>query len=323
MFGISSSNMILNLPFSALRAFEVVVRHTSFSAAADELGVSQSAVSQHVKSLEEWLGQDLLIRGARNSLPTREGEMLARAVSDGLGRISQVCASLRDRRRADNTIVISCLPGFAFTWLFSRLIRFDLTHPDMAISITTDTGTGPFSAADADIGICYGFGHHPGLHVERLMEERIFPVCAPGLLSRPGDRGGENGIEAFLAANTLVHDEHGNFGGSQPSWEFWARECGVTLAPRQAPRRFGQSNMVVQSAIEGRGVALGREPLVIDALQDGRLVRPFPHIAQSALSYWLVCPVQSQDQPKNRDFISWLHDEVAAQPDVPPSVKNE
>ena len=106
--------MIVNLPYSALRAFEAVVRHSGFSPAAAELGVSQSAVSQHVRALEEWLGLELLVRGARSSRPTREGELLALAISEGLGRISDVCTQLRDKTRTDRTIVISCLPGFAF-----------------------------------------------------------------------------------------------------------------------------------------------------------------------------------------------------------------
>ena len=129
MADIRVANMLLNLPYSALRAFEAVVRHCGFSAAASELGVSQSAVSQHVKTLEEWLGQDLLVRGARQSRPTREGEQLAQAISEGLGRISDVCGQLRDRQRSDRTIMVSCLPGFAFNWLFPRLLRFDLAHP--------------------------------------------------------------------------------------------------------------------------------------------------------------------------------------------------
>jgi len=306
--------MIVNLPFSALRAFEAVVRCHGFSAAADELGVSQSAVSQHVKALEEWLGHELLTRGARQSVPTREGDLLARAIAEGLGRISDVCTRLRDRRRADSTIVISCLPGFAFTWLFPRLLHFDLKHPDMALSITTDTGRGPFTASDADVGISYGFGHHPGLHAERLMEERLFLVCAPKLLKKASGVG----IETFLTRNTLLLDEHADFGGSQPTWEFWARECGVTLANQLPPRRFGQSHMVVHGAIQGLGLALGREPLVIDALRDGRLVRPYEHIATSPLSYWLVFPAHTRDMPKNHAFIEWIHEEAADQPDLPP-----
>ena len=103
--------MIINLPYSALRAFEAVARHGGFSSAAGEFGVSQSAISQQVKSLEEWLGQELLIRGARQSVLTREGKQLAQATSEGLGHISDICSQLRDRNRKNKTIVISCLPG--------------------------------------------------------------------------------------------------------------------------------------------------------------------------------------------------------------------
>lgn len=110
MIAIRISNMILNLPFAALRAFEAVSRHGSFSEAANELGVGQSAVSQHVKSLEEWLGQDLITRGSRRSFPTRDGARLALSISEGLGQISEVCEDIRDKHRDDKTIVISCHP---------------------------------------------------------------------------------------------------------------------------------------------------------------------------------------------------------------------
>jgi len=313
MLCISSANMIVNLPYSALRAFEAVVRHANFSAAAVELGVSQSAMSQHVKSLEEWLGHDLLVRGARRSTPTREGEQLARAIADGLGRISDVCSDLRDRTRSDKTIVISCLPGFAFTWLFPRLLRFDLAHPHLSISIATDTGQGPILGPDADVGIRYGFGDYPGFHVERLMEEHLFPVCAPSLMN--SDPGLPD--VAALTHHTLLQDENLNFGGSNPTWDYWAEECGVQLPLPRRTRRLGQANLVVQAAIEGLGVALGREPLVIDALIDGRLVRPLPQITRSPLSYWLVHRRDAHQNGKVAEFVSWIHTEVQAQPDVP------
>lgn len=308
--------MILNLPFTALRAFEVVVRRSSFSAAAEELGVSQSAISQQVKALEEWLGQDLLTRGARQSVPTRDGETLARAIAEGLGRISETCIALRDRKRSNNTIVISCLPGFAFTWLFPRLLRFDMEHPELSISITTDTGQHPFTARQADIGIRYGFGDSPGFHVERLMEERIFPVCAPALITPDAPAN----VEAFLATNTLLHDELADFKGSQPTWSYWAQECGVDQPKPAGSRRFGLSNMVIEAAINGLGVALGREPLVIDALFAGRLVRPYPQIAKSQLSYWLVYPPRAEETPKIYEFLNWIRREVREQPDIPPHI---
>ena len=305
--------MIINMPFASLRAFEAVCRLSNFSAAAAELGVSQSAISQHVKVLEEWLGQDLLLRGARKSEPTLEGERLGRAISEGLGRLSDVCIDLRDRKRADRTIIISCLPGFAFTWLFPRLLRFDLAHPDLSISITTDTGPLPFSGTDADVGIRYGLGDNPGFHVERLMPERLFPVCAPAL------RDGAPGMATLsdLAHHTVLQDENLNFGASSPTWEYWAREAGVRLPEPIRTRRLGQSNLVIQAAIEGLGVALGREPLVVDALVAGKLVRPFPEIVSSPLSYWLVCRAGMLESAKVQVFMSWIKSEAASQPQIP------
>ncbi len=307
--------MIINLPYSALRAFEAVVRLSGFSAAATELGVSQSAVSQHVKSLEEWLGQDLLLRGARHSRPTREGEQLALAISEGLGRISEVCAQLRDKRRADRTIVISCLPGFAFNWLFPRLLRFDLAHPDLSISIATDTGERPFSASDADVGIRYEKGNETSLSIDLLMGERLFPVCSPALLPQL------KSIED-LAKTTLLIDENLPRGESSPTWDFWARDNDIALPKPLRTRQLGQSNMVVQAAIEGLGVALGREPLVIDALCDGRLVRPFPQVSKSYYSYWLVRRPETRDSDKASIFLDWVKSEAASQPDIPPLSQN-
>jgi LysR family glycine cleavage system transcriptional activator len=302
--------MIINLPYSTLRAFEAVVRHRGFSAAAHELGVTQSAISQHVKSLEEWLGQDLLIRRARQSRPTLEGEQLAGAISEGLGRISEVCTQLRDKRRGERTIVISCLPGFAFNWLFPRLLRFDLAYPDLSISIATDTGGQPFSGAYADIGIRYGQGDFRGLTAELLMDERLFPVCSPALL--PKLQTIEN-----LAEQTVLIDENLPQGSASPTWDFWARDQNITLPAAKRTRRLGQSNMVIQAAIEGLGVAMGREPLVIDALHDGRLVRPFPEVSSSMYGYWLVREPGSRDSEKINVFLDWIKSEVAAQPDLP------
>lgn len=302
--------MILNLPYASLRAFEAVVRLGSFSAAANDLGVSQSAVSQHVKSLEEWLGQELLVRGARTSKGTRHGTLLAREIDRGLGGISEVCSQIRTASHEDSTVVISCLPGFAFTWLFPRLLRFDLAHPDLSISIATDTGGRPFNPADADIGIRYGHGEFPNLQVDHLMSERLFPVCAPSVAQSLTD-------VASLGSHTLLQDEILNFGSAHPSWEYWAASCGVYLPSRAKTRRFGQSNMVIQAAIEGLGVALGREPLVLDALSDGRLVRPFPQITKSPLSYWIVRRKQADDSPKVLEFLKWIKAEAQDQPDIP------
>lgn len=301
-----------NLPFTALRTFEAVARLRGFGRAAEELGVTQSAVSQHVKALEEWLGCRLLIRGGGKVSPTDAGARLAIAIAEGFGQVSVVCGDLREASQDDRTIGLSCLPGFAVNWLFPRLIGFDQIHPEFPVSILTSALLANFVDDDVDIAIRYGPGGYSGLHVERLLSERLFPVCAPSLLAsgpvlrQPTD----------LARHTLLVDDVADVGGSPPTWDYWARETGVTLPKSVRQRRFGQSNMVVQAAISGLGVALGREPLVIDALADGRLVRPFSGMVGSQFSYWLVCPASALQSPRVRALRDWLVEEAARQPPI-------
>lgn len=300
--------MITNLPFTALRAFEVVVRLHGFARAAEELGISQSAVSQHVRTLEDWMGQRLLVRGARATYPNEEGQMLAHAVAEGLGRISDICLKLRSRNPREAAISVSCLPGFAINWLFPRLIRFDQQHPDVTVSIATTPRPVTFSSGEADVAIRYGMGRYPGLYVRKLLGETLFPVCSPALLE------GDPPLRtmADLAGHTLLVDDLAPVGGRPPTWEFWARESGVTLPRPARVRRFGQSNMVIQAAIGGLGVALGRDALVMDALAEGRLCRPFAGEVQSDYAFWFVCPEGALENAWIRAFHDWLFSEAEA-----------
>jgi LysR family transcriptional regulator, glycine cleavage system transcriptional activator len=303
--------MKANLPFAALRTFESVARLRGFGRAAEELGVTQSAVSQHVKALEEWLGLQLLTRSTGRATPTEDGARLAQAVATGFGTIAELCHDLRDARSPNPAICLSCLPGFAVNWLFPRLINFDQRHPELPVSIITTSDVTSFEDGGANLAIRYGLGDYPGLHVEKLMAERLFPVCSPALLARQPLRHVSD-----LAQHTMLFDDLADTGGTPPTWEYWARELGIALPRPARTRRFAQSNMVVQAAISGFGVALGREPLVIDALADGRLVRPFPQMVESQFAYWIVCPTEALTATPFRAIRTWLHDEVARQPAV-------
>lgn len=301
-------NMIRNLPFTTMRSFESVARLGSFSRAAEELNVTQSAVSQHVKALEEWTGCVLLRRGRSGSEPTPEGASLAAAIASGLGQISDLCVQLQSRKQHDLPIVVSSLPGFAVNWLFPRLIGFDQDNPQLPVSIHTKTSGGDLVSSDSDLSIHYGLGNHRGMHVEKLLCETLTPVCAPAFLERIG------GLDtvADMARHTLLIDDVFDVGGEPPTWAYWAERTGLTLPRPAKTRRFGQSNMVVQAAIAGYGIALGRSPLVQSALQDGRLVAPFPHVVESQYSYWIVCPKNSLRSQRVRQFRDWLLDEAKA-----------
>ena len=298
--------MLPNLPFMAMRAFEAVVRLRSFGRAAEELGVTQSSISQHVKLIEEWIGHRLVVRGPRTSSATKEGQMLAVAISNGIGQISELCERLKGKPGKERAITVSCPPGFAVNWLFPRLMKFDQLHADTPVSISTDSSSTGFATGQTDLAILYGLGNHARLHVERLLNELIFPVCSPGLL-RDGPPLRE---VADLAHHTFLLDELAKNGGNPPTWEFWAEQTGHVLPRPARVRRFGQANMVVQAAVQGQGVALGRSPLILDALMQGTLVRPFGQAVRSEYSYWFVCPKESLGYERIQMFREWLISEA-------------
>ena len=312
------ANMSLTLPYVSLRTFESVVRLRGFGRAAEELSVTQSAVSQHIKALEEWTGHQLLVRGPRETLATAEGQILADAVMRGLGMIEEVCTTLKSSATDNQELIIACPPGFAINWLFPRLLRFDQEFPKYSVSIATQSDPVGLATGHIDAAIQYGPSGIPGHHAEKLMGERVFPVCAPELAGgpRPLRQIGD------LAQHTLLVDDLNANSGAPPTWEFWAESAGVTLPKTTRIRRFGQSNLVVQAARQGLGVALGREPLVIDALNDATLVRPFPQIAISEYAYWLVTPKKRAASKALTAFQGWLLHESSLQSDLPDPPSN-
>lgn len=285
-------------PMHLLRAFEAAARCGSFTAAAAELGLTQGAVSQSVRALEQRVGRALFRRHSRGNELTYDGQQLLEGVCDALERLGSALRSTA----ADRTLTVSVLPGFAVKWLFPRLIRFDQQYPEIEVSITTSAQLLTFNNGEADISIRYGRGNYPGLVVERLLDESMYPVCSPGLLAGDLPLGDVEDLRHHL----LLHDEIKEIDGIQPGWASWFRQVGVTPPKIPNNRRFGQSNMVIQAAIEGLGVALGRSPLTSDDLAGGQLVRPFGPAVPSGFSYYLVCPRAALDSPKVRVFRDWL-----------------
>ncbi|MFM8801431.1 MAG: transcriptional regulator GcvA [Tagaea sp.] len=288
-------------PISALRAFEAAARLRSFTLAADDLGLTQGAISHQGRGLEDQLGFELFRREPRRISTTAKGEQLAQAVREGLGTVARAIVELT-KTDAGPHLVVSTLAGFAVKWLFPRLIRFDEKHPRIELSIATTGQLADFSTGEADVAIRYGLGRYPGLHVEKILDEDMFPVCAPKLmrgakaLRKPAD----------LAGVPLLHDDITKLEGHTPGWRLWLSAAGVSGVDPAKGRRFGQSNMSIQAAIEGLGVALGRAPLVADDLAAGRLVRPFDLAVPSGYGYYFVCPPRALERPKVAAFRAWV-----------------
>jgi LysR family glycine cleavage system transcriptional activator len=291
---------------AALRAFEAASRLRSFTRAADELGLTQGAISHQIRALERLVGHALFDRERRQSTPTPRAEALASAIRDGLARIADAIEALQ-RTRAGPAIVVHVLPGFAVKWLFPRLIRFDELHPDVQVDIVATVQQAE-AWTDADIAIRYGLGAHAGLEVDHLLRERMFPVCSPALLH------GRRPLRApaDLAHHTLLHDQVVAQGGTPPSWQAWLVAAGVGGIDATRGRRYGQANMVIQAAIDGLGVALGRTALVHDDLAAGRLVAPFGPRVASEYGYALVCRPAALHAPPVAAFRKWLLAEAAA-----------
>lgn len=273
-----------NLPFASLRTFESVARLRGFGRAAEELGVSQSAVSQHVKALEKWLGVRLVRRGGGQVMPTRQGDLLATAVGDNFSAVAVLCQDLRATAGRRPSVTLSCPAGLAKAWLWPRLSAFDMAHPDLPLSVVTVPPGVALPDEDVDIVIHHSPGGIPGMQCERLMSEQILPVCAPALAS------GARPLRGLpdLARHTVLHEDARGSGLVAAGWRAWASHSGQTLPTPLRERYFDGSDLVLAAAEAGLGVAMGRRPVVDAALASGRLICPFGAPVATEARYWLV-----------------------------------
>lgn len=288
-------------PLNALRAFEAAANRESFSAGAAELNVTQAAVSHQVRALEAWFGFPLFRRDGRAVYLTDEGRQLFRATRSALDRISGETSRLLDRERL-GTVTLTTLQSFAATWLVPRLRRFRRRHPDIDVRITTRDEVIDLARSDVDLAIRYGLGDWPEMYVERLMGDDLFPVCSPELAAGPP------GLRSLadLRHHTLIHDDY------PVGWEAWLATVGAPgdIDASRGPL-YDSSSLVVDAAVAGDGVALGRSALVEDALADGRLVRPLDVALHGEFAYYFVCLPDALDRQAVRLFHDWLIEEVA------------
>jgi LysR family glycine cleavage system transcriptional activator len=284
---------------NALRAFEAAARHLSITKAADELAVTQAAVSHQVKSLEEFLGTKLFNRVNRGLVLTADGQTYWPALSDAFDGIDQATLRLKSAD-SSSTLTVSVLSSFAARWLVPRLGRFRELHPDIDVLIAPKDEFVDFQRENVDVGIRYGRGIYPGLRTDPLLEEEIFPVCSPAL------RDGSNPLAdpINLINHTLLHDD------GEAGWRQWLLAAHVDGVDTTRGPIFTDSSMSLQAAIEGQGVVLARGALAKADLESGKLVRLFDVALLADHAYFLVCPEATAGRPKVVAFRDWLLDEV-------------
>lgn len=293
-------------PYLSLRVFEAAARLSSFSRAADELGITAGAVSQHIRVLEEFAGQPLFRRLGRGVELTEAGRAAFGHASAAMAEVLQagraMRASLRGRR-----IAISTAPSFASKWLIPRLSRFQEQWPDIEVRMSADMALVDFAVSDIDLAIRYGPGGYEGLHCERLMSESVVVVASPRLL----DGRGPLRTVADLAGLPLIHDDATERDPSCPSWSMWFAARGQRREDAERGLRFNQSSLAIEAAVAGKGLVLAKRQLALRDIGEGSLVTAFDdQTAPVSFAYWLVWPRGRRFEPAQAAFLEWLRQQA-------------
>jgi LysR family glycine cleavage system transcriptional activator len=289
-------------PLNALRSFEVAARHLSFTKAAEELHVTHSAISHQIKALEEWLGTPLFRRVNRGLLLTEPGQAYLKPVRESFQRLGEATWRLKAKGRS-GPLTVSVMPSFASKWLVPRLRNFRDRHPDIDVRVSATPDLIDFDREDVDVAVRYGRGNWSSeLRSDLLIRESMFPVCSPKLL------------EGLLPLKTIQDLRHHtlltDYDWRVDFWQLWLDAAGITdLVPKHS-LSFNYSNLMLQAAIDGLGVALTQNALAGDDLAAGRLVRLFDVTLPTDYAYYVVTPMLSAMRPKIVAFRDWLVDEA-------------
>jgi LysR family transcriptional regulator, glycine cleavage system transcriptional activator len=294
-------------PLAALRAFEVAARHLSFTRAAEELSVSQTAVSHHVRTLEDFLGVSLFRRLPRKVELTSEGRAWAAAASEGFGKLYEANRTLRKAKpRSRPSVSVTIIPSFASRWLVPRLGRFLELHPNVDVRISPSSELVDLPASNMDLGIRYGSIHRfPGLSSELLYADSWVVVCSPQLRGLRGLRTVQD-----LSRFVLLRDD------TEGVWRTWFGARGCASEPGDRGALMDDSSMLVEACVRGHGVGMARFSLAAEDLASGRLVRPFPRIKPMATGgvYSIVWQRSRSLRPEVAAFRDWVLAEARTLP---------
>jgi LysR family glycine cleavage system transcriptional activator len=289
--------MTARLPsLNGLRAFEAAARHLSFTLAATELNVTQTAISHQIRRLEEELGIRLFVRQNRALALTPEAQDYLPGVRAAFNDLRLATDRLL-RRDDDRVLTVSTIASLAAKWLLPRLTDFQEAHPGIDVRITTSTSLVDFQRDNVDAAIRYGRGQWPGVRADWLMRDELFPVCSPSLLR--GDKPLRTPQD--LKDHVLLHTNNGD------DWRLWLTAAGLSTSISTQPGITSDiTYMTIQAAIDGMGVAMGRTSYVQDDIARGRLVVPFRIALPANAGFYLVSPDGRRDAPKLAAFRDWV-----------------
>nr|USU32384.1 transcriptional regulator GcvA [Methylobacterium sp. OTU13CASTA1] len=287
-------------PLQALRAFEAAGRRLSFRGAADELGVTPTAISHQIRLLEQTLGLRLFHRETRRVRLTAEGAVLLPVLRDGFDAFAEAIDQIRGGHPA-GVLTISAPTAFVAKWLVPRLANFRAAHPGCDLRLHASDSLVDFVRDGVDIAVRYGPGPYPGLDVHRLVVDRVAPACSPRLTVRS---------ERDLASHLLLHFEWAHVTDETPTWAAWLRQAGISDIDGSAGIRLSDEGHVIQAAIAGQGIALLSVVLAADDLASGALVQPFGPVL-NAHPYWVVHPRHPARAEDVGKLVDWLRSTAA------------
>ncbi|KLK92283.1 LysR family transcriptional regulator [Microvirga vignae] len=297
-------------PMSAVRVFEAAARHQSFTRAAEELGMTQAAVSYQIKMLEDRVGAPLFVRMPRQVTLTARGQQLAPAVTEAFNALRAAFAGVEEA--VQSVLSVTTLSTFASNWLIPRLGRFQQLFPNIAVQISVASQVVDFAQSEFDLGIRSGSGEWPGLEAHLLFPNHFTPVCSPDLI-----RGAELKEPVDILKFPIISP-------SDPWWKDWFTAAGmpdVDLS-RRLDNSLGVQQFEGMAAIAGQGFALINPCFFPADLAAGRLVQPFSLMATSGRGYWLVYPKARRRSPKIEAFRDWILSEVAGDAERGPLVSH-
>ncbi len=287
-------------PLAAVRVFEAAARHENFTSAADELGMTQAAVSYQIRALEERLGLPLFIREKRRVTLTDVARRALPQISSAFDTLDAVFTSIKEED--EGLLTISTTSTFANAWLAWRLGRFQMAHEDLAVRLTTSPDLIDFTVDDVDVAIRLGRGDWSGLEQHFLFQIEYTPMCSPDFLA---EHGGDISVEDLLGLPLLTPDE--------PFWAHWFKEAGIDVSTARRLRgvRLDSQANEGHAAMAGQGVAMLTPLFWRNDMAEGRLVQLFEQVTTQDYGYWLVYPEHRRRVPKINRFRQWLLGEIA------------
>lgn len=295
-------------PANAIRAFEAASRHLSFQAAAEELGVTPSALSHQIRQLESLLQFKLFHRRHRQVELTSGGALLAEKVGEGYDKIREGFAQLLPDTD-DRRLVVTTGPAFSAKWLAPRLHFFLEENPEIDFRLSASLALADFVGDGIDLAVRFGGGDYPGLFVEKLFDEVAMPLIAPALYEAAGGKPAPSLFEKV----SLIHDDSAKFLAGGVDWEDWLAAMGYRGELAARGSHFSHADHAIEAAVDQAGMVFSRLGLAYRDIATGRLIAPFDLALQVAGGFYFVAPENHLAMPKVLAFLGWIRDEAAEQ----------